>query len=77
VGLSIGGLHSVTAFASGFRTAMVICACLLVLGAALSGLFIDNNVLKQPTDGEVPRPECRTNCPVGAPPFEPGRRTNR
>jgi EmrB/QacA subfamily drug resistance transporter len=74
VGLAIGGHHSVAAFASGFRTAMVICACLLVAGAVLSGLFIDNGVLRQVPGRTVPRPECHTNCPLGAPPFESGRR---
>jgi EmrB/QacA subfamily drug resistance transporter len=71
VGLAIGGGHSTTAFASGFRTAMVICACLLVAGAALSALYVDNNVLKE-TPGETARggPECHTYCPVGAPPLE-------
>jgi EmrB/QacA subfamily drug resistance transporter len=74
VGLSIGGHHSATAFASGFRAAMVICACLLVVGAALSALFIDNSVLKPTPDRTVARPECRTNCPVGGPPLESGQR---
>lgn len=74
VGLSIGGQHSATAFAAGFRTAMVICACLLVAGAVLSWLFIDNGVLTPTPDHAVLRPECQTNCPVGAPPFEVGRR---
>jgi EmrB/QacA subfamily drug resistance transporter len=69
VGLAIGG-HSAPVFASGFRTAMVICACLLVGGSVLSGLFVDNDVLK-PAQGEPARqPECLTNCPVGAPPLE-------
>jgi EmrB/QacA subfamily drug resistance transporter len=69
VGLVIGG-HSAAAFASGFRTAMVICACLLVAGSLLSGLFVDNGVLR-PAQGEPARqPECLTNCPVGAPPLE-------
>jgi hypothetical protein len=50
---------------------MVICACLLVAGAVLSALFVDNNVLKE-TPGETARggPECHTYCPVGAPPLE-------
>jgi predicted MFS family arabinose efflux permease len=74
VGLSIGGHHSVAAFASGFRAAMVICACLLVAGAVLSALFVDNDVLKPTPDHAVPQPECRTNCPVGGPPLEAGRR---
>jgi EmrB/QacA subfamily drug resistance transporter len=71
VGLTIGGRHSAIVFASGFRTAMVICACLLVAGAVLSGLFVDNNVLSQPLGEDVrPGPACHTYCPLGAPPLE-------
>jgi EmrB/QacA subfamily drug resistance transporter len=70
VGLAIGGHHSAAAFTSGFRTAMVICACLLVAGSVLSAFFVDNNVLK-PTQAEPTRqPESCINCPVGAPPLE-------
>jgi hypothetical protein len=71
VGLSIGGQGSVAGFASGFRTAMLICACLLVAAAVLSGLLIDNAVLNA---APVPAPESRICCPVGAPPLESGRR---
>jgi EmrB/QacA subfamily drug resistance transporter len=69
VGLAIGG-HSVAAFTSGFRTAMVICACLLVAGSVLSGLFVDNDVLKPSQDEPTRQPESCINCPVGAPPLE-------
>ncbi len=71
VGLTIGGHTSAAAFTSGFRTAMVICACLLVAASALSALFIDNGVLKPDTGEPAPQPECQTYCPVGAPPLEP------
>jgi EmrB/QacA subfamily drug resistance transporter len=70
VGLAIGGHHTAAAFASGFRTAMLICAGLLAAAAVLSALFIDNNVLKPTPSHAAPEPECRFNCPVGAPPLE-------
>ena len=72
VGLAIGGQHSTAAFASGFRTAMVVCACLLVAGSVLSGLFVDNDVLKPAQDEPSRQPESCINCPVGAPPLETG-----
>ena len=73
VGLAIGGHHTAAAFASGFRSAMLICAGLLAAGAVLSALFVDNDVLK-PTPGRpTPGPECRFNCPVSAPPLETAR----
>ncbi|HEY2578708.1 MAG TPA: MFS transporter [Streptosporangiaceae bacterium] len=72
VGLAIGGHHSAAAFASGFRTAMLICAGLLAAGAVLSALFIDNDVLKPSPGQPAAEPQCRFNCPVGAPPLEAG-----
>jgi EmrB/QacA subfamily drug resistance transporter len=73
VGLTGVGL-SAAAFASGFRTAMVVCAALLVMGAVLSAVTIDNNVLRPEPDHTVPEPQCRTFCGVGAPPLEPADR---
>jgi EmrB/QacA subfamily drug resistance transporter len=72
VGLKIGGHGSAAAFASGFRTAMVASACLLAAGSLLSALTIDDDVLRPQPDRGVPEPECRTCCPVGAPPLETG-----
>jgi EmrB/QacA subfamily drug resistance transporter len=69
VGLAISE-HSAAAFSSGFHTAMVICACLLAAGSLLSGLFIDNGVLKPAQDEPARKPESCINCPVGAPPLE-------
>ena len=57
---------------SGFRMAMVICAGLLALGAVLSALTIDNDVLRPEPDHPVAQPECLTCLPIGAPPLEPG-----
>lgn len=73
VGLSTAGHGSATTFSSGFHKAMLLCAGLLAAGAALSALLIDNDVLKPEQDRPVPEPQCRTNCPISAPPFEPGR----
>jgi EmrB/QacA subfamily drug resistance transporter len=75
-GLSIGH-GTATAFAAGFRTAMVICAGLLVAGSALSALLIDNNVVNPGPDHEVTDPQCHISCAVGAPPLEGDRRHRR
>jgi EmrB/QacA subfamily drug resistance transporter len=69
-GLGSASYHST--FNSGFRTAMVICAGLLLLGSVLSATMIDSNVLRPEPDRSPPLPECLTNCAVGAPPLEPG-----
>ena len=71
VGLTGASYRSATAFEAGFRPAMVICAGLLVAGGLLSAVTIDNRVLRPTATRAVPVPECRTCCPVGAPPLEP------
>jgi EmrB/QacA subfamily drug resistance transporter len=74
VGLSGAAYHTAGPLHSGFQAAMTICAVLLVAGAVLSALTIDNNVLR-PVGGEpVPQPEAKICCPVGAPPLERGER---
>jgi EmrB/QacA subfamily drug resistance transporter len=72
VGLTTAGFREPVALEDGFRTAMVVCAGLLVVAAVLSALTIDNAVLRAHGDEPVPEPECLTCCPVGAPPLEPG-----
>ena len=74
VGLTGNAYREPGVLNSGFRMAMVICACLLVAAAVLSALTIDNDVLRSEPDHPVPQPECLTCCPVGAPPLEPGNR---
>jgi predicted MFS family arabinose efflux permease len=78
VGLSQAGYHQRGVLHGSFQQAMVICAVLLVLGAILSALTIDNDVLRPSGGRTVPRPECHSSCPVGAPPLEPaGPRVTR
>ena len=71
VGLTGAAYRSPTAFEAGFRPAMVICAGLLAAGGLLSAVTIGNRVLQPTAAHPVPEPECRTCCPVGAPPLEP------
>jgi hypothetical protein len=71
VGLTGADYRKPSVLHGGFQAAMVICAVLLALGAVLSAIMIDNNVLRPKADQEARRPECRTYCPVGAPPLEP------
>jgi hypothetical protein len=72
VGLTGAAYRHPIAMNSSFRTAMVICACLLAAAAVPSAVTIDNGVLRATPIHPVPEPECRTCCPVGAPPLEPG-----
>jgi predicted MFS family arabinose efflux permease len=75
VGLSSVGYHDPALLHGAFQKSMIICAALLAAGAVLSALVIDNSVLQAaPGAVPVPQPECRTCCPVGAPPLEPGER---
>ena len=74
-GLGAAAYHSAILFSAGFRTAMVICACLLAAGSVLSALTIDNDVLRPAGGHPVAEPECVPNCPVGAPPLEPDQRS--
>jgi EmrB/QacA subfamily drug resistance transporter len=70
VGLSAASYHLPAAFNTGFDRACVVCAALLFAAAVLSALTIRSDVLRTP-DGPTRRPECVTNCAVGAPPLEP------
>lgn len=73
VGLTGAGYRDPALLASGFRAAMVICAALLAAGAVISALTISNDVLRPTPARPVPEPQCRTCCPIGSPPLEPGR----
>ena len=76
VGLSGPDYRVAAVFEGGFRDAMVVCAALLLAGAVLSAVAIDNDVLAVvPPTGPPPAPECRICCPVGSPPLEPGKVT--
>ena len=72
VGLTTAGFRQPVSLEHGFRAAMVVCAGLMVAAAALSAVTIGNAALHPADDQEVPEPECRTYCPVAAPPLEPG-----
>jgi len=71
-GLSEASYHVAAQFSRGFDKAMIISAGLLAAGAVLSWLTIHSNVLGADAAGPGPAaPQCRVNCPVGAPPLEP------
>jgi EmrB/QacA subfamily drug resistance transporter len=72
VGLTGAAYRHPAMLNASFREAMVLCACLLAASAVLSALTIDNDVLRTTPAHPVPEPECRTCCPLGAPPLEPG-----
>ena len=75
VGLTGESYQNPVLLESGFQSAMVLCAVLLVAAGVLSALTIDNNVLRPADRHPVAEPECLTCCPVGAPPLEPGTLT--
>jgi MFS family permease len=73
VGLTGGAYHQANVLHPAFQRAMWICGFLLVAGGVLSALTIDNNVLRPVAGHEVPKPEARVCCPVGAPQLEPAQ----
>jgi EmrB/QacA subfamily drug resistance transporter len=70
VGLTGNAYANPPVFDHGFHTAMVIAAALLAAGAVLTLLTVRDDALR--TDQATACPECDVNCPVGAPPLEPG-----
>jgi len=54
VGLKAADYHSPTLLSSGFREAMIICAGLLILAAALAATLVDDHVLETPADQTAP-----------------------
>ena len=70
VGLTGTAYNDPGVFNHGFHTAMLIGALLLVVGAVLTFLIVHDDVLSP--DLATASPECDFNCPVGAPPLEPG-----
>ncbi|MGI8331182.1 MFS transporter [Actinomadura scrupuli] len=70
-GLTGDAYNDPGAFASGFRTAMVVSALLLLAGAVLTFFTVRDDVLR--TAAGPAEPECKIHCAVGAPPLEPDR----
>lgn len=77
-GIGADALGDPTAFAAGFRVAMLICAGLLLLGAVISAVMIPRR-----TAAEMPAPEeeaagesvaCQPHCDVTAPAVQPPTR---
>jgi EmrB/QacA subfamily drug resistance transporter len=66
VGLTSASYHEPARFSRGFEHAATVCALLLLIAAALTAAFIDNNVLRS---GGVP--EASRTCAVGAPQLQP------
>jgi EmrB/QacA subfamily drug resistance transporter len=85
VGLSGNDYEIPAAFGTGFRTAVMICAGLLVAGSLLAWFTIRSDALREapaeaaPGDEPQARPEppCRHHCAIGAPPLQCGAREPR
>jgi EmrB/QacA subfamily drug resistance transporter len=58
-------------FSDGFRLAMPVCAGLMLAGAVLTFVTVDDGALRAAPPRQAP--QCRTHCAVGAPPLEPDR----
>ena len=71
VGLGPASYHHPASFNSGFDKAAIICAVILAIASVMSALLIRSDVLRPKTGATAARPECLTNCAVGAPPLEP------
>jgi EmrB/QacA subfamily drug resistance transporter len=70
VGLTGEAYRSAAVFGHGFHQAMMIGALLLAAGAVLTLFTVRDDVLRP--ESATATPECGFNCPVGAPPLEPG-----
>ncbi|WP_034485033.1 MFS transporter [Actinomadura oligospora] len=68
VGLTGDAYRNPAKFADGFRSAMLICAGMLLAGAVLTLFTVRDDVLK--TAPPEQEPECHMHCAVGAPPLE-------
>ena len=73
VGLGAASYHHPASFNSGFDKAAIICAVILAIASVLSALLIRGDVLNPQSGAAAAKPECLTNCAVGAPPLEPVR----
>jgi EmrB/QacA subfamily drug resistance transporter len=71
VGLGAASYHHAPSFNSGFDKAAIICAVILAIASVMSALLIRGDVLTPKSGAAAARPECLTNCAVGAPPLEP------
>ncbi|WP_067568824.1 MFS transporter [Nocardia acidivorans] len=70
-GLTGDAYGNPSTFQHGFRIALITCVVLMVAAAGLAFLTVrDDALATAPADAE---PLCKVNCPIGAPPLEPGR----
>jgi hypothetical protein len=69
-GLGAASYQSAAKFGAGFDKAMIFSAVLLAASSVLTVLIIRSNALRPAGEPAAP-PQCRVNCPVGAPPLEP------
>ncbi|WP_433172220.1 MFS transporter [Actinoallomurus sp. CA-150999] len=70
VGLTGNAYANPHVFNDGFHSAMLFAAALLAVGAVLTFLTVRDDALRP--EQATAQPECPFNCPIGAPPLEPG-----
>jgi EmrB/QacA subfamily drug resistance transporter len=73
IGLSADQYRDAAALDDAFGVAVLICAGLMVAGAAVSWFTVPGELVPAEPDEEVSRPQCTGHCAVSAPPLEPGR----
>jgi hypothetical protein len=70
-GLAATGYHNPALLGDAFRTAMIICAAVLVVAAVLTAALVDDNVLRA-SERPPLEPALAGGCGVEAPPLEDG-----
>ncbi|WSU39898.1 MFS transporter [Streptomyces sp. NBC_01089] len=74
VGLSGSGYRTVSTVDRAFGQAVLVCAGLMVLGAALAWFTVPADVLRPDEDTPHARPQCTVHGAPALPPLEPGAR---
>jgi EmrB/QacA subfamily drug resistance transporter len=71
IGLSSNQYRDVTALDAAFGVAVLICAGLMVAGAAISFFTVPDELVPAEAGEELSKPQCTRHCAVSAPPLEP------
>lgn len=66
-GITGDSYEDAEAFAPGYRIAIIICACLFLIGAVVAAVLVSSHQPEPPAR----RPVCRVQCPYAAPQLEP------
>ncbi|MCX5042994.1 MFS transporter [Aldersonia sp. NBC_00410] len=73
-GISAAGFDDATAFDDGFRTAMLICASLLIAGSVVAAVLLGGGKAPPRRRAEPEAIDCRPHCGISGPAVEPAVR---